>query len=299
MADLSRRTMLAAASSLAATRPALAQAPQQGSIVGYQAIRGGTLKLRLFLGRRVALLIDPARSVDGPVIDRILGAFDRAWDWYSDFFGFTPQRKQHYGQRIPVAEVANQGLLYGSAGVELLPSSTTLLLNEAVRDRYNQSAFYSMGLNHWGYNAQLGKIDAFSFGFGDVNRFHAMEAAGLTGAPWDAALDFDHYRHSILIDLLDRYLADRTRNWENTLLANKGPPNPRGLGANELAGAFFHRIRRDHGRGGYRRFWRMMLDAPAAATPKECASRFIQIARAATGEDYRWMFRDQTLQLVY
>jgi hypothetical protein len=41
------------------------------------------------------------------------------------------------------------------------------------------------------------------------------------------------------------------------------------------------------------------LDAPAAETPKECASRFIQIARAATGEDYRWMFKDQTLQLVY
>ena len=43
----------------------------------------------------------------------------------------------------------------------------------------------------------------------------------------------------------------------------------------------------------------MMVDAPEAKTPKECATRFVQIARAATGEDYRWLFRDQTLSIVY
>ena len=301
---LSRRTVLGGLASVAAFGPRAAQAQgarqSAGSApVSYQPINGGTLQLRPFVGRKTALLIDPARAVERASIDRILAAFDRGWEWYEAFFDVRlSPRKTHLG-KVSVAEVANQGFIYGGMGIELLPSSTTLLLNESARDRYNQSAFYSMGLNFWAFEEQLGKIDAFTFGFADVHRFHCMEGAGITGAPWDVDLDFDHYRHSLLIELLDSYMADKALNWQNTLAANKGPANPHGWDANQLAGAFYHRIRRDHGRFGYHRFWKMMLDAPGAKTPKDCASRFIQIARAATGEDYRWMFKDQSLQLFF
>ncbi|MBM3530805.1 MAG: hypothetical protein FJX62_22230 [Alphaproteobacteria bacterium] len=297
MAHLNRRSFMTAAASFAAVGPAMAQAGP--APVAYRSINGKDLKLRPFVGRRTALLIDPARPVDRASVERILAAFDRGWEWYLAFFEVDVSLKKQHAGKLTIAEVADQGFIYGAGGIEILPSSTTLLLNEAAHDRYNQSAFYCMGLNCWGSGKPLGIIDAFLFGFADVHRFHCMEGAGITGAPWDVDLDFDHYRHSILIDLLDRYLADQSLNWQNTLAAGKAPVNPRGWGANELAGAFYYRIRRDHGRAGYRRFWKMMLDAPKAETPKECASRFVQIARTATGEDYRWMFKDQTLQLVY
>jgi hypothetical protein len=309
MVGPARRSVLVGAAALAAAGPAAAQG--QGSrparpaaaptpaLVTYEAIRGGTLQLRAFFGRKTALLLDPSRSAERTSIERILDAFDRGWEWYNGFFDVNPSAKYLLQGRVTIAEIANQGLRFGAVGVELLPSSTTLLLNEAARDRYNQSAFYSMGLNYWGCEEQLGKIEPFCYGFADVHRFHCMEAIGITGAPWDVDLDFDHYRHSILIEHFDRYLADRTLNWQNTLGADKAPPNSHGWGAAELAAGFYHRIRRDHGQAGYRRFWKMMLDAPEAKTAKDCASRFVQIARAATGEDYRWMFKDQTLQLVY
>ena len=175
----------------------------------------------------------------------------------------------------------------------------TLLLSEAARDRYNQATFFVMARNFWFYDVPLGKIAAFELGFAHVHRFHSMDGAGLTGAPWDDNLDFDHYRHSIVIDMLNRYVADRTLTWENTLAANKAPDNPNGWGAGELAAGFFHRVCRDHGQAGYRRFWRMMLDAPKAETPKESATRFVQIARLATGADYRGLFKDASLPLVY
>jgi hypothetical protein len=298
MTRLTRRSVLVGAASLAAAGPVFAQASRPG-LVAYKTINGGNLQLRPFVGRNTALLLDPGRSAEKAVTDRILAAFDRAWDWYVDFFLARPADSKLHAGKATIAEVADQGFEYGATGIELLPSTTTLLLNEAVNDRYNQSAFYCMGLNFWASNKRLGKIEPFLWGFADVHRFHSLEAIGITGAPWDHDLDFDHFRHSILIDMLDRYLADGSLNWQNTLAAGKAPGNPHGWGANELAGAFYHRLRRDHGRAGYRRFWRMMMHAPVAETPKECASRFIQIARAATGEDYRWMFKDQTLQLVY
>src|SRR6185369_17245029 len=198
MTDLTRRSVLLGAATLAAAGPAFAQGPQQ-DVVNYQTINGSALQLRLFAGRRTALLIDPKRPVDRVAVARILEAFDRAWGWYADFYRAMPATKKDYAGRVPVAEVADQGFAWGATGVEILPSSTTLLLNGAMRDRYNQATFYCMGLNFWAFGKQLGKIDAFSWGFGEVNRFYAMAAAGITGAPWDVDLDFDHYRHSILI----------------------------------------------------------------------------------------------------
>ena len=139
----------------------------------------------------------------------------------------------------------------------------------------------------------------FNTGFATVHRFYAMEATGTVGAPWDDNIDFDAFRHLSLIDILDRYLADPQLNWQNTLEANKAPPGlPNWMAGYHLAAAFFHRIRRDYGHGGYRRFWQLMASAPKAETPRDACARFIQVARAATGHDYRDLFRDRSLPLT-
>jgi hypothetical protein len=295
MHSLSRRSLLGGVASLALASAAGAQA----GTVPYQTINGRTLQLRAFVGRNMALLLDPARSVDQSVTERVRTALDQAWGYHVDFSGRTPTPYRNHAGKTTVAEVAESAFRAGFAGVEVAPSSVSLLLSEARRDRYNQAAFFVMARNFWFYEAPLGKISAFQTGFAHLQRFHSMDAAGVTGAPWDDTLDFDHYRRSIVIEMLARYLADSTLTWENTLGADKGPANPHGWGAGELAAGFLHRIRRDHGEAGYRRFWRMMRDAPAAESAKEAASRFVQIARLATGTDYRGLFKDNSLQLVY
>ena len=300
MMGLTRRTLLAGLASASAAPALRAQPrPPASSIVTYRSMNGADVQLRAFVGRQTALLIDPIRATNPVVIERILSAFDRAWDWHVSFFGVEPKKRQLHADKVPIAEVADGAIRPGATGIEISRSVAGELLTDAGRDRYNGAPFFFMARNFWPCEAQLGAIDALEVGFGHVHRFYAMEGARLTGAPYDENLDFDHFRHSVLVDLLKRYLADPKLNWQNTLAADKAPDNPHGWGAAELAAAFYNRIRRDHGRAGYRRFWRMLMDAPKAATPKECATRFVQIARAATGEDYRWLFRDQTLPIVY
>lgn len=299
MLALTRRSMLGAAASVIAVGSASSQVKPAAPIL-YSTFAKQSVQLRPFVGRQVALLVDPVRSIDPVVSDRVLSALDRAWDWYHGYFGRTPELNNATAGKLTVAEVSAGGsAMSGYGGVEVHRDTMTRLLTEASRDRYNQAAFYFFGHNYWFFDDPLGRIAAFSEGFAHVHRFHCMEALGLTGAPWDENLDFDHYRHSIIIDMLNRYLADRTLTWENTLAANKAPANPHGWVAGDLAAAFYHRIRRDHGHAGYRRLWQLMRDAPKAVTTRDSAARFVQIARAATGEDYRWLMRDPSLPIVY
>jgi hypothetical protein len=299
MPALTRRSLLGAAASVIAVGSASSQV-KPAAPIAYTTYAKQSVQLRPFVGRQVALLVDPARSIDRVVNDRVLSALDRAWDWYRSYFGRTPSFYNPYAGKLTVAEVAaGDSALTGYGGMELHTDTMTQLLTEAKTDRYNQAAFYFFGHNFWFFDNSLGRIAAFTEGFCHVHRFHCMEALALTGAPWDDNVDFDHYRHSIIIDMLTRYLADRTLTWENTLAANKAPANPHGWVAGDLAAAFFHRIRRDHGHAGYRRFWQVMADAPKSEKPRDSAARFVQIARAATGEDYRWLMRDPSLPLVY
>ncbi|MGL4287981.1 MAG: hypothetical protein ACRCVA_16660 [Phreatobacter sp.] len=264
-----------------------------------------SVELRPFVGRNVALLLKSDRVTDGLVIERVLSAIDRAWDWYRGYFGRTPTIHSAHAGKATIAEVEGTcgsacGLL-GFTGIELSSATMSRLLMEASLDRYNQAVFYELGRNFWFFAEPLQPMPrgAFTTGFAHVHRFYSMEAAGLVGAPWDDNLDFDGFRHLILVDLMDRYLADSTLTWGNTLGASKVPATPYSwIAPDHLAAAFFHRIRRDHGHAGYRQFWRLMASAPKANTPRDAAARFVQVAHAATGEDYRGLMRDTTLPLA-
>ena len=174
----------------------------------------------------------------------------------------------------------------------------TRLLDEAAGDRYDQAVFYELGRNFWFFDGQLGRIPSLTTGFAIANRFYAMETSGLVGAPWSGSVGFDTFRYSILVELLDRYLSDTTLTWQTTLVQNKAPANPHGWNGNDLAAAFYHKIRADHGDAGYRRFWQLMKGAPHAGSPRDSIARFVQIARAASGKDYRALMKDMSLPLT-
>jgi len=308
MHGLTRRSLLGAAAGLIATRDAgvrnaWAQAGQPAPIT-HNTFDKKSEELRPFVGRNVALLLKPDRMTDRVVIDRVLSAVDRAWDWYRGYFGRAPTPHSTHAGKTAIAEVAGTcgaacGLL-GFTSIEMSTKTMNRLLIEANLDRYNQAVFYELGRNFWFFAEPLQAMPkgAFTTGFAHVHRFYSMEAAGLVGAPWDDNLDFDGLRYSILVEMLDRYLATDALTWENTLAANKAPPNPYGWTADHLAAAFFHRIRRDYGHAGYRQFWQLMAKAPKSNTPRDAAARFVQVARAATGQDYRDLMRDPTLPLT-
>jgi serralysin len=308
MHGLTRRSLLGAAAGLIATRDAglrnaLAQSGQPAPIT-HNTFDRKSVELRPFVGRNVALLLNPDRTTDRVVIDRVLSAVDRAWDWYRGYFGRAPTPYSTHAGKTAIAEVSGTcgaacGQL-GVTGIEMSTETMNRLLIEANLDRYNQAVFYELGRNFWFFADPLQAMPkgAFTTGFAHVHRFYSMEAAGLVGAPWDDNLDFDGFRHVILVELMDRYLADRSLNWQNTLGASKVPASPYAwISENHLAAAFFHRIRRDHGHAGYRQFWQLMAKAPKSNTARDAAARFVQVARAATGQDYRDLMRDATLPL--
>ena len=296
----SRRWLLKVASAGVAAHiagPAQAQSPP---LVPYTTFEKATLRLRAYLGRNVALLLDPAREAS-PIVERVVAALDHAWDWYRGFFGPPKTLLTHAGKPT-IAEVvktcgAGCGYL-GATGIELDQRTMGALLADAADDRYQQAVFYEMGRNFWHFGPQLGTISALTTGFAIVNRFYAMELCGLMGAPWNDKMGFDTFRHTILVELLERYLADRTLDWRNTIAAGKPPANPHGWGDTDLGAAFYHKIRVDHGFAGYRRFWTLMRNAPPSESPRDSVARFVQIARAVTAIDYRGLFRDNSLPLT-
>jgi serralysin len=309
MAGFSRRSLLGAAASLAVVRPALAQRAYK--IVPYRTFVGPTIQVKAYPGRNIALMLDVDRSADEQLVMNVINAIDLAWDWYRNMFGRAPTPNNTYEGRSTIAENAQDAATYargriGNTGIEMGPSTMNRLLIEVAQDRYNQAIFYELGRNFWFFEDQLGALPAkdvggcFTTGFATVNRFYSMEANGIAGAPWDDALDFDQFRHASLIETVDNYLADPKLNWQNTIGADKPPPSRHTswIGSYHLAAGFFHRIRRDHGFAGYRRFWQLMAKAPKAVAPRDAVVNFVRVAHAATGQDYRDLLRDRSLPLT-
>lgn len=309
MPGLTRRSLLGAAAGVMASGNARVQHAwgqvARPAPIAHNTFDKKSVELRPFVGRNIALLLKSDRVTDRVVIERVLSAIDGAWDWYRGYFGRAPTIHSTHAGRATIAEVDGTcggacGLL-GLTGIEVSSPTMSRLLMEASLDRYNQAVFYELGRNFWFFADPLQPMPkgAFTTGFAHVHRFYSMEAAGLVGAPWDDNLDFDGFRHLILVELMDRYLADRTLTWENTLGASRVPASPYPwISENHLAAAFFHRIRRDHGHAGYRQFWKLMAKAPKSNTPRDAAARFAQMAHAATGQDYRELLRDMTLPLT-
>jgi hypothetical protein len=301
MHDLTRRSFIGAAAAFAVVGPALAQSSRP-PLVAYQTFNKNQLQLRPFVGRNVALLLAPARQPAQIAIERVLSAADRGWDWYKDMFGRAPTPYWQHEGKATIAEVpdtcgAGCGQT-GFTGIEMLPTYADLLLDQAVHDRYNQLIFYEFGRNFFFFREPLGQLSALITGFAHVNRFYCMDAIGVIGGPWGDGLDWEVSRHDVLVDLLDRYVADPELTWRNTIAEYKAPENPRKWDGAAFAASLYYKIRRDHGSAGYRRFWKLMAGAPRAETPQESVERFVQIARAATGEDYRSLLRDNSLALT-
>jgi hypothetical protein len=180
--SVTRRTFFSSAATFAFVPPALGQS-SRSELVAYQTFSKKQLQLRPFVGRNVVLLLAPERQPAQIVIDRVLSAADRGWDWYKDMFGRAPTPSSMHEGKATIAEVpdtcgAGCGLM-GFTGIEMLPKYADLMLDQAVHDRYNQLMFYEFGRNFFFFREPLGRLDAFITGFAHVNRFYCMDAIGV------------------------------------------------------------------------------------------------------------------------
>ena len=92
--------------------------------------------------------------------------------------------------------------------------------------------------------------------------------------------------------LIDQYLADPSKTWDNTLRVNQGLPGP--YGATNLFASFVMRLKRDYGGDAFvAALWKEAAKRPNATSNQDAVDNFILAASAAaqlnlTGQFDRW-----------
>ena len=139
----------------------------------------------------------------------------------------------------------------GATGIELMPEYFRELYDGVAKhNEYDQALPYEFGRNFWFYSPQLAYkegADAGSVvtGYAVFMRFPALDAAGVKLGPFRGRSGVEFRRE--VEGLVDRYVADRSLTWENTLRRGAAPPNPMDLNGTDLFASFCFRLCRDHG----------------------------------------------------
>jgi hypothetical protein len=269
----------------------------------YTSFQGTSYELTPWYGQDVAVLTQ-SPNLDPATMNKILSAFDSAWNVYHNLTGQIPtpyapttlNGKDTIAQ-VPDGATCGAGCSYlGYTGTELTNTFVNYLYGKVSNyGQFDQVQFYEFGRNFWFYQRQLGIVDPFVTGFAIANRFVSMEQASIPGAPYyNTGMPFADFEAASTSVLLNAYLADARLNWKNTLAAGQGVPGQEFGGAADLAGAFFYKIYSDHGFSDYQSFFQILSTLPTAATGAAAIQNFEIAALGATGEDYSFLFRDQS-----
>lgn len=273
---------------------------QPSSTVAYKSIQGQSYNLYPWFGQKIVVLTR-SNALDPSVMSKIVSALDAAFGIYEDVTGTdpSPYAPTTLNGRDTIAEVPDgatcgAGCTYiGANGSEVTSTFFSILYDGVrVRGEYDHLMFYEFGRSFWSYGNQLGKVDTFVNGFAIGNRFISMDRIPVKGGPFNNSLIYAEFERTILVDLLNAYLADPTLTWRKTLLSGAAPPNPYGWGAADLAASMFYRIYADYGFDSYKAFWRALAKRPTAATVDDTVRNFLAAANGATGRDYGFLFKD-------
>lgn len=257
----------------------------------------------LWLSRRVALVTLPERGYDAQVLRRMVEDYNRAWEAYERLTGFSPLPKeaQLIHGRATIAQSADadccaaaRGTI-GKTGIEIYGGHFDRIYR-LYRDQglHDHIVFHEMGRNFWRLRPQLGAIKSLETGFAIANKFLVMEQAGLAGGPF-RKLSFSEFRRQSTEGVLRVYLEQPRLDWRGALLDKRLPAMPEGWGAADLAAAFFLQLFQAGGPHRYRAFFAEVARQRATNEPIAAARLFLGAANAATGRDFRWLFRDPDL----
>ena len=259
----------------------------------YRSLEAEKLQRFAWMGRRVAFLTI-RDDLDAAVMAKLCGTFDKVYEFYHDATGREPAKAKLYEGRVTVAEVektcgAGCGYL-GATGIELMPACFRELYDGVAKhDEYDQALPYEFGRNFWFYSPQLayktgGYTDSVVTGYAVFMRFPALDAAGVKLGPFRDRSGKEFRRE--VEGLVDRYVADRSLTWENTLKRGAAPANPMGLGSTDLFASFCFRLCRDNGGPKFAaRLWKEAAKRPAAKSTQDAIDNFVLAASTAAGKD--------------
>ncbi len=265
----------------------------------YTAFDQSTHQLYPYVGDHVALLV-PESYYDETTLARITTAIDKAYSFYAQATGREPNLYYQFNGRSTIAVVPDScgggcGFL-GSTGIELeTPTFDLLFRGVSDRNQFDHVVFYELGRNFWFYENKIEYVNSstgdITTGFAVFMRFMAMEAAGVTGGPFNGT-DFAVFQSEVE-RMLDRYLADSSLNWANTLQIGKAPANPMNLGATDLFASFLFKLRAQYGNKFVLALWQKVGQQPVRQTTQDAINNFVAAASLAAGEDLTTLFAQE------
>ncbi len=260
--------------------------------VQYNSFDNKSYNLFAVTGKNIALLVD-SDVYDINVISKFVDKLDLAYDFYKKTTGRAPEAYKTYNNLLTIAVVDSTcGLgcgLLGYTGIETLKDYFQLTY-QSIRDQdlYESALFYELGRNFWFYFDQIGtQIDPFVTGFAVVNRYLAMEYAGVQGTTFygDNA-SFVSLKNNILNNMSYLYFKDPNLDWTNTLATNTPPPNPYNLDCVCLVASLYYRIYSDFGADVYSKFFNALSVLPLAKTKQVAIDNFTTAYQTATGTSH-------------
>ncbi len=280
---------------MAADRPALEPSP-----VRYTSFRQEQFDLHAWKGEKVVFLTREA-DLDASAMQRLCDTFDKVYDFFHMATGREPRGLQHtvIDGRTTIAQVDNTcgaGCGYlGAKGIELMTGAWNELYN-GVKDnnQYDQVLFYEFGRNFWFFENKLeykgdDRTGSVTTGYAVYMRFVAVEHLGLEGGPFRGRT-WAQFRDEVE-KMVDRYVADKSLTWENTMKIGQAPRNPMGLNATDLFAGFCLKLSNEHGGTEYvKRFFSEVNKRPRAQSTQDAVDNFIVAASIAAGKDLSEMF---------
>lgn len=277
--------------------------PSNTDLVGvpmaYTDFGGAQHQQVAYVGRNVAVLVPTGDGESASTMTAIVGRLDAAWDRYAALTGRQPDHGFTFDGRATIAVVeatcgAGCGLL-GSTGIELSTDTWHRMYGGVQSaNQYDQAVFYEMGRNFWFLTGRLTAADngaygsAVTTGYAVLNRFVSMDAAGVSGAPFNDWLPFPQFRSQIA-GLVDSYVANPTNTWSTTLAVEAGVPGS-GWGATDLFASFMMRLAQQFGSGFYDRMWIEAAKRPVATNTAGAVDNLVLAASAATGKNLTALF---------
>jgi hypothetical protein len=278
--------------------PAIATAAQPLPAVQYKAFNGHTMTLNPWQGHNVSVLVQPGRSRDPVVMNKMVSALDAAFQYYAATAGKAPAGGNTLNGRDEIAEVPDgttcgAGCTYiGANGTELMRLYFEAMYTDiASSDLYSQVPFYELGRSFWFWSTQLAPAskygDAVVTGFAVLMRFPSMIAAGVRGGQYNG-MPFRTLADQVAA-LAGQYEANPSLTFASTLGQNKSP-GTFGGGTDFWASLMIQLAARHGGQLFLSRFFHYLGNLSVASSVPGAVANWVKAASQAACTDLSRVF---------
>jgi hypothetical protein len=264
----------------------------------YTAIDGHTETLTPWQGEHVTVLVEPGVTRDPTVMAKMVGAFDRAWEYYAATTGQLPAEMHSLNGRDEIAEVTSTcgaGCTYlGATGTEIQTTYFEIGYDAITeKEQYDQVPFYELGRSFWFYSPQLEfhspDIDPVVTGFAVWMRFRSMTAARVNGAPFNGT-PFTTFASQVQ-ELASVYEANPSLTFAGTLAQAKSPGM---YGGTDFWASLMTQLAQHHGGQTFvERFFRHVHELPVASSTTEAVTNWVNDASYAACTDLAPVFYER------